>query len=107
MGRPRKLLSGEEVTKLAALGATHAEIADFFGVERSTITRRFSQEIAKGRATMRLKLRRLQFRAAERGNVVMQIFLGKSLLSQSEARSQELDHPPPQLSPEEFEMKMK
>lgn len=84
MARPKEQIGAEQVTKLAALGATHQEIAHFFGVDRSTITKRFSPEIAKGRAEVRFKLRRWQLEAAERGNTAMLIWLGKNMLGQSE-----------------------
>lgn len=69
MPRPPKDIDAHQVVKLAQLGATHAEMADLFGCDRATIERRFAAEIAKGKAEMRLKLRRLQLRAAERRTV--------------------------------------
>jgi hypothetical protein len=74
---------------LARLGATHSEIAEFFGCERSTITKRFSPEIDKGHADLKLKLRRMQFRAAERGNVAMLIWLAKAMLGQTDKPREE------------------
>jgi hypothetical protein len=58
-------------------------MADFFGCDRATIER-FAAEIAKGKAEMRFKLRRLQLRAAERGSAAMLIFLGKTVLGQKQ-----------------------
>jgi hypothetical protein len=84
MSRPPKSIDSTQVAKLAALGATHEEIAHFFGVDRSTIERRFCTEIESGRAQQKIKLRRLQWRAAEKGNVVMLIWLGKNILGQSD-----------------------
>jgi hypothetical protein len=89
MARPKARINSEEVEKLAALGATQEEIADFFSCSHSTISRRFAQEIAKGRASMRIKLRRWQFRAAEQGNVAMLIWLGKTVLHQVEVKADE------------------
>lgn len=49
--------------------------------------------IDKGRSELRLKLRRWQLRAAERGSVAMLIFLGKAMLGQREDGSNgEADH---------------
>lgn len=84
MARPQKEIDAQQVVKLAQLGVTHAEMADFFGCDRATIERRFAAEIAKGKAEMRFKLRRLQLRAAERGSAAMLIFLGKTVLGQKQ-----------------------
>jgi hypothetical protein len=93
VARPKKAISSEQVYKLAQLGATHCEIAGFFDCERSTISKRFSQEIAKGHNEQRIKLRRLQMQAAERGNITMLIWLGKTLLDQSENSNDQKDVP--------------
>jgi hypothetical protein len=53
-------------------------------VSTDTLERRFAAEIAKGRAALRMKLRRLQLRSAERGSVLMQMYLGKVILGQRE-----------------------
>ena len=42
---------------------------------------------------MKLRLRQLQFKSAEKGNVVMQIWLGKQILGQSESVITEDDEP--------------
>src|SRR5213082_3364216 len=84
MARPRKTLNNLQLTKLAALGATVGEMADFFGVSPDTLERRFAGQIAKGRSNLKIRLRRLQLRAAEKGSVAMLIFLGKALLGQHE-----------------------
>ena len=84
MPRPRKAINEGQLIKLAALGATHDEIADFFGIDRSTVERRFARAIERGRAQRKLKLRRLQWRAAEKGNIAMLIWLGKNMLGQSD-----------------------
>jgi hypothetical protein len=84
MARPCKDIDRHQLAKLAALGATIAEMADFFNVSADTLERRFAGEIAKGRTNLKIKLRRLQIRSAENGSVTMQIFLGKVLLGQKE-----------------------
>jgi hypothetical protein len=84
MGRPAKIISPAQVAKLTALGATTKEMADFFEVSPDTLERRFAAEIAKGRANLKIRLRRLQLRAAEQGSVAMLIFLGKAMLNQQE-----------------------
>lgn len=86
MGRPAKWkdIPPEEVEGLFKIGCSTAEVADFFGVSRQTIELRFRQELLKGRAGLKTRLRRLQVQAAEGGNVTMLIFLGKNMLGQSD-----------------------
>jgi hypothetical protein len=89
-GRPKAPIDLAEVEKLGALHATDQEIADWFDVTRSTITRRkaeskkFRQAIERGRSCGRVSLRRLQFEAAQAGNPTMQIWLGKQWLHQQQ-----------------------
>ena len=43
---------------------------------------------------MKIKLRKLQWKSAEKGNVTMQIFLGKNILGQQDRlETTELDEP--------------
>lgn len=84
MGRPKTPVDENQVEKLAALGATNCEIGDFFGLSESTIRERFREELTKGRADMKLRLRQLQWKSAQNGNVTMQIWLGKQLLGQTD-----------------------
>ncbi|MBF0410988.1 MAG: hypothetical protein HQM10_26830 [Candidatus Riflebacteria bacterium] len=83
---PRKKIAIDpvQVETLARLGATNTEIAAFFGVDEGTIRKRFSEFLTKGRQNGKIKLRTLQWRAAEKGNVAMLIFLGKNILKQSD-----------------------
>lgn len=96
MGRPRKEFDLEKVAKLAAMQCTDAEIAAFFDVHPSQITRRkasdaaFRNAIEKGREDGKMSLRRLQWRVAERGNTVMLIWLGKQYLGQTDKQTTEL-----------------
>lgn len=83
-GRPLLPIDPEEVVKLAALGCTNQEIADFFGCGISTIETRFQGDTDKGRSTLKMDLRTMQLKAARRGNVAMLIWLGKQFLGQSE-----------------------
>ena len=89
-GRPRKELDVEAAYKLGQLGCTDAEIAAFFGVSDELVRQRkrsdpeFLGALEKGRAAMKLCLRRKQLRVALRGNVPMLIWLGKQLLGQAE-----------------------
>ena len=89
MPRPPKEINPAQVRKLAEIGATATEIADFFEVDRATIHRRFAAEISKGRAQLHMRLRRLQLRAAGRGSAAMLIWLGKTMLRQGEGEPEE------------------
>jgi hypothetical protein len=60
------------------------EIGDYFGVNEGTIRKGYSAFLIKGRANRKAKLRQLQWRSAEAGNVAMLIFLGKNELGQSD-----------------------
>jgi len=84
MARPKAEIDAEEVKKLAGLMCTVEEIAAWFDVDKSTISRRFTTEIAKGREIGKISLRRSQFQAVRKGNVTMMIWLGKQYLNQSE-----------------------
>ena len=81
MAIPSKSIDAEQV-QVGSGGARHAEIAEFFGCDRSTVECRFAAETAKGKAALKFTLRRLQLRAAERGSAAMLIFLGKTVLGQ-------------------------
>ena len=85
MSRPKKYkIDTEQIKKLAKLGATNKEIGDFFGCSADLIEKSYSEYLTKGRAEMKMRLRQLQWKSAEKGNVVMQIWLGKQILGQSE-----------------------
>lgn len=81
-GRPRNPVDPEEVAKLAAIHCTLAEIAAWFGVSHDTIERNFASIIKENREKGRASLRRMQYVAAQGGNVTMLIWLGKQLLGQ-------------------------
>lgn len=85
MARPKEYnIDGEEVLKLARFGCTNIEIADFFGCDESTIRKSYSEFLTKGRSQQKLRLRQLQWKSAENGNITMQIWLGKQILGQNE-----------------------
>jgi len=85
MARPKKYnIDGEQVRKLANYGCTNVEIANFYGCSADLIEKSYSDFLTKGRAEMKLRLRQLQWKSAEKGNVTMQIFLGKNILGQSD-----------------------
>jgi len=85
MARPKIQIDPIEVEKLAAMGCTTKEIASFFDCSVDTIDRRFAESLLKGKEKGKIKLRRLQWQAAEKGNVAMLIFLGKQYLGQRDS----------------------
>ena len=85
MARPKKYnINTEELQKLAKYGMTNVEIADIFGCDESLIRKSYSEYLTKGRAEMKLRLRQLQWKSAEKLNAVMLIWLGKQMLGQSD-----------------------
>ena len=91
MARPKKYkLDTEKVEQLAGFGCTNTEIASFFGCDESLIRKSYSEYLSKGRDKGKIRLRQLQWRAAERGNVSMMIWLGKQVFSQTD--KQEVEH---------------
>ncbi len=84
MARPLIEIDPKEVERLAAIGCKNEEIADWFSCSTDTIENRFSGELTKGRAHIRMSLRRWQLDAAKAGNPTMLIWLGKQMLKQSD-----------------------
>ena len=85
MARPKQYdIKPEEITKLSSYGCTNLEIADFYGCDESLIRKSYSEYLTKGRAKMKLRLRQLQWKSAEKLNAVMLIWLGKQMLGQSD-----------------------
>src|SRR5215472_3110294 len=84
-GRPRKRIDLELVEKLAHIQCTQAEIASALNVSVDTLQRNkdFAAIYEKGMEGGRKSLRRMQFESANKGNVAMQIWLGKQYLGQS------------------------
>ena len=88
-GRPiAKTIDLSELEKLASIQCTDDEIADFFNMDRRTLTRKKKQvevrnAIERGKAKGRISVRRRLFQIAQSdkaGSVAAAIFLGKALL---------------------------
>jgi hypothetical protein len=94
MARPQIEIDAAQVEKLAQIGCKNTEIADYFLCSEDTITRRFAEELTKGRADLRMSLRRMQIKSAQAGNVVMLIWLGKQMLGQQDRTIVELSKIP-------------
>lgn len=74
------------VFKLAQLGATDVEIADFIGLSRPTLNAHFKHELTIGRATLRMRLRKslINGALAEKPTPALIIFAAKNFLGMSD-----------------------
>ena len=96
MARPKKVIDYDMAYKLARLHCTNDEIAACLDIN---IThwykligrdKKLRESVEKARAEGRTSLRRMQWQSAAQGNVTMQIWLGKQLLSQNDIHRTEL-----------------
>ena len=83
-GLRKRVVTPEEVFKLAALGCSDKEIAVWFDIAYDTLRYNFADIIAKGRQEMKTQLRNAMFKNALSGNAALQIFLAKNLLGMSD-----------------------
>lgn len=83
-GDNKKIIDPQEVEKLASIGMKNSEIAEWFGIDDSTLGYNFKQELLKGKLNLNQSLRRAQIKLALSGNATMLIWLGKNVLGQSE-----------------------
>lgn len=88
-GRKHIELDARKIEKLAAIYCSDEEIAFVLGCSSRTLRKLkkhkdYREAIARGRATGRTRLRRVQMQQALRGNTTMLIWLGKSILGQKE-----------------------
>ena len=94
MARPKKYnIDTKQLEKLAAFGCTDTEIASFFGCSTDLIRKSYSENLTKGRDAGKIRLRKLQWNAAEKGNVTMLIWLGKQVLGQAEKQEGKWENP--------------
>ena len=85
MARPKKhKIETSKIEQLASYGCTNREISAFFDCSQTTLTRNYGDFLTKGREKGKIRLRQMQWKSAENGNVTMQIWLGKQVLGQSE-----------------------
>ena len=91
-GRPKKTIDYELVEKLAHIQCTQDEVANILNITRATLAKDevFIQTYKKGLENGKTSLRRFQWKAAEKGNTTMLIWLGKQYLGQKEPK-QEFD----------------
>lgn len=83
-GRPKIQLDVKMLEGLARIGCTDEEMATLLGVSSDTLVRNYAESIKRGRAEMKMSLRRVQIRLAEEGNATMAIWLGKQNLGQKD-----------------------
>jgi hypothetical protein len=83
-GMRKRVVTPQEVFKLAALGCSDKEIAVWFDVPYDTLRYNFTDIMAKGRQEMKTALRNAMFKNALSGNAALQIFLAKNLLGMSD-----------------------
>lgn len=97
MGRPKKNLSPKDwdsVDYMCMIHCTGEEIAGVLGMDYDTLNRNckeqkgmfISEYIKQHQNGGKMSLRRAQWKAAEGGNVTMQIWLGKQWLGQKESQ---------------------
>ena len=85
MARPKKYnIDKEQVEKLASFGCSNTEIASFFGCSKDLISKSYSTNVSKGKDKGKIRLRQLLWKSAEKGNVVMQIWLSKQYLGMTD-----------------------
>jgi len=99
-GPPSIEIDTKVVEAMAHAGSPNVEIAEYLGISVDTLTRRCAEILAKRRAGRKSRLRQLQTRSAENGNVVMQIWLGKQELGQRDKA--EVEHSTPQGDTRQF-----
>ena len=93
-GMNKRVVTPEEVFKLAALGCTDVEIATWFDMRYDTLRYNFADIIAKGRQEMKTALRNAMFKNAMNGNAALQIFLAKNMLGMSDTPTKGEDNQP-------------
>lgn len=86
MARPRKELDYTQARRLAEIQCTMEEIAHVLGVSDTKLKRdvQFREIYEAARQKGKTSLRRMQWKAATRGNTAMLIWLGKQFLGQAE-----------------------
>lgn len=104
--RPKEDITAENVEKLASLGCTYEDIADFFNVHPSFIIQYYKEPVLRGRSNLKMSLRMTLVNSALRGNVPALLFLSKNFLNMSDKMELEVtrpeDHKEAELSDDEL-----
>ena len=92
-GRPKIVIDWELVQKLAHIQCTHNEISSAIGVSVDTLHRHpeFAEVYKRGSKAGKKSLRRMQYESATKGNIAMQIWLGKQYLGQRDNLDQRVN----------------
>ena len=92
MARPKKIIDYDTVEKLSRIHCTQEEIATYLGISVRTLQRdpKFCRIYKEGIAKACMSLRRMQWKAAEKGDKTMLIWLGKIFLKQIETTSHDV-----------------
>ncbi len=106
MGRPEKVIDWEQFRRLCGIHCTKREIAAFFDCHEDTLDAACKREFGVTFSTLyeqkadlgRISLRRNQFKAAEKGNTAMLIWLGKQWLAQTDSVAADLNDEPIKLA---------
>lgn len=93
-GATKRIVPPDEVYKLAELGCTNKEIAEWFMIKEDTLHYNFCDYLTKARAGMKRRLRSIQLKVALEGNATMLIWLGKNYLGQSDNPNSSQDNQP-------------
>jgi hypothetical protein len=91
VGREKRVVPPDEVYKLAELGCTNKEIAEWFMIKEDTLNYNFCDYLTKARAGMKRRLRAVQLQTALAGNATLLIWLGKQYLGQSDTPANSQD----------------
>jgi hypothetical protein len=94
-GDARQVVNPKDVWKLAAVGCTDAEIAQWWGIKEDTLRYNFADYIQKARSNLKQRLRHSQIQTALGGNPTMLIWLGKQYLGQSDTPQSDDNKPLP------------
>lgn len=85
IGRNNVVIPPQEVEDLASIGCTNVDIANWFGVTEQAIRYNFSENLTKGRESLKINLRRAMLKnACVNLNAAVQIFLAKNMLGMSD-----------------------
>jgi len=84
-GKTQRVVPPDEVYKLAEMGCTDREIAEWFMIKEDTLRYNFAEYLTKGRAGMKRRLRAVQLTTALAGNATLLIWLGKQYLGQTDS----------------------